>query len=111
LQHQLTIIFEEFQIYENVFTLKWVLSKTILSRIVDKYVENMINNIALGMLVKEVTKMKVIDDVNVVDMGFFFPTLALGMLEKEGGYRVTREKVIDDFSVTNGVLIKTCNCS
>jgi hypothetical protein len=33
------------------------------------------------------------------------------MLEKEGGYRVTKEKVIDDFNVTNGVLIKTCNCS
>ncbi len=33
------------------------------------------------------------------------------MLEKEGGYTVTSEKVIDDFNVTNGVLIKTCNCS
>jgi hypothetical protein len=34
----------------------------------------MINNIALGMLVKEVTRMKVIDDVNVVDGVFFFNT-------------------------------------
>jgi hypothetical protein len=49
--------------------------KTILSRIVDKYVENRINSIALGMLIKEVTRMKVIDDVNVVDGGFFFQHL------------------------------------
>jgi hypothetical protein len=49
--------------------------KPILSRIVDKYVKNRINNIALGMLVKEVTRMKVIDDVNVVDGGFFFQHL------------------------------------
>lgn len=76
--------------------------KTILSRIVDKYVENRINSIALGMLVKEVTRMKVIDDVNVVDGGFSFPTLALRMLEKEGGYSVTRDKVIYDFNVVDG---------
>jgi hypothetical protein len=49
--------------------------KTILSRIADKYVENMINSIALGMLIKEVTRMKVIDDVNVVDGGFVFQHL------------------------------------
>ncbi len=35
----------------------------------------MINSIALGMLIKEVTRMKVIDDVNVVDGGFVFQHL------------------------------------
>jgi hypothetical protein len=34
-------------------------------------------------------------------MGFFFSTLALGMLEKEGSYSVTRDKVIHDFNVVD----------
>lgn len=52
--------------------------KMILPRIVDEYVENRINSIALGMLIKEVTRMKVIDDVNVVDGGFLFQHLHKG---------------------------------
>jgi hypothetical protein len=35
-------------------------------------------------------------------MGVFFPTLALGMLEKEGGYSVTSDKVIYDFIILDG---------
>jgi hypothetical protein len=39
-------------------------------------------------------------------MGFFFSfffKFALGMLEKEGGYRVTWEKVIYGFNVADGI--------
>jgi hypothetical protein len=36
---------------------------------------------------------------------FFFPTLALEMLEKEGCYSVTRDKVIYDFNVADGFFV------
>jgi hypothetical protein len=58
--------------------------KPILSKIVDKYVENRINSIALGMLVKEVTRTKVIDYVNVVDGGTFFSNTCTRDVRKRG---------------------------